>query len=145
MSLYNALFGVNPVADVLLACLGTTRDRVPRFRDCFLDDGCIVIHTRTGGGNRDFYESEEECRSAYPEYFEGDDPPKGPWNVDLRALPGFLRDEDDDFDCTYADFYYAFPKEYEAELRALAENAPQVTPNEKWKLLLASLRKRDAD
>lgn len=57
MSLYNALFGMNPYADILLAFLDLDRARVGRFRDVFVDtrpngERCIVVHTRNGGGNR---------------------------------------------------------------------------------------------
>jgi hypothetical protein len=51
--MYNMLFGSNKAAPVLLAVLGITADRVPRYRDCFIDGENIVIHTRTGGGNRE--------------------------------------------------------------------------------------------
>lgn len=135
------LFGVNAHAPVLLKILGTDPYKVPRFRDCYVspEDDEIVIHTRTGGGNRDYYESAERCRESYPHYFEeGKEPPTGPWNSDLRALPGFLRDADDDFDCTYADFHYSFPPEFAAELKALRTKDETVVPSEKWKKLFES-------
>ena len=50
MSLYNMLFGVDERAPALLACLGLTFSDIPRFRDCYLRDNCIVVYTRTGGG-----------------------------------------------------------------------------------------------
>jgi len=137
MSLYNMLFGTNPNTDFLLAALGIDKDKIPRFRDCFIDEGRIVIHTRTGGGNRDYYESEESCRDNYPEYF-GDDPPTGPWNEDLRALPTFIMDEDDDFDSTYANFYFECP----AEVKILGNRMGtigDVPPADKWRTLLADL------
>ena len=64
MSLYNMLFGVNPAAPILLAMLDTTQDKIPRFRDIYIKDEYIVIHTRTGGGNREYYESRESRISA---------------------------------------------------------------------------------
>lgn len=140
MSLYNAIFGVNRMAPHLLAMLGITTSDVPRFRDCYMDDkGRIVIYTRTGGGNRPFYDCEEGCRDHYPEYFRDDEPPRGPWNSDLRKLPGFLYDSDDDFDCTYAYFYFNVPQEFKdmlAELQAVAQ-APK--PREKWDALFTSM------
>lgn len=139
MSLYTMLFGTNSLADVLLACLGISREDVPRFRDCYLDGDLIVIHTRTGGGNRDYYDSEHECRANYPDYFDGQDDPSGPWNDDLRALPTYLYDEDDDFDCTYADFYFSIPDEYRDNLTALSEGIPVEKPSEKWQKLIAAL------
>ena len=112
MSLYNSIFGVNPYAAALLRILGTRFDKVPRFRDVFVneDGGEIVIFTRTGGGNREFHENGQECRRNYPEAFSGADPaPSGPWNEDLRQIPGFIKDEDCEFDETYAYFHYRVP------------------------------------
>jgi len=119
MSLYNMLFGVNSAAPVLLATLGLTAGDVPCFRDCYIDGDNIVIHTRTGGGNREDYEVENE---------------------ELQSNPFYVRDEDDDFDCTYANFYYRFPEEYADELKAMAANADSIKPSEKWEALLESLR-----
>ena len=120
MSLYNMLFGVNNAAPVLLATLGLTVGDVPRFRDCYIEGDNIVIHTRTGGGNREYYEAE---------------------NDELQSNPFYVRDEDDDFDCTYANFYYRFPDEYAEELKAMAANTESIKPSEKWTALLESLNK----
>ena len=146
MSLYNLLFGENPFSGALLNLLGVTRDGVPRYRDCYLNEkGRIVIHTRTGGGNRDFYEHEERCRNEYPEYFNGKDDPSGPWNADLRKLPGFLYDEDDDYDCTYADFYYEPAPEHKKLIETLQELGGVSNPSERWRALLADLEKGDKE
>lgn len=143
MSLYNMLFGVNPSAGLLLAMLGTDTNNVPRFRDCFLEDDRIVIHTRTGGGNRDYYESEECCRDNYPEYFDGSDEPKGPWNNDLRSLPGFLYDRDDDFDCTYANFYFLSPEKFKTEIEILRDMGGERDPATAWQELFTRLESGD--
>lgn len=148
MSLYNALFGENPMAEVLLSALGLTRDGVPRYRDVYLGaspegEPRIVIHTRTGGGNREFYECEESCRANYPEYFKDtDEPPTGPWNADLRKLPTFVRDEDDDFDCTYADFYFKVPPAFAPLIATLQEiGAGKIEkPSERWEKLFADMK-----
>lgn len=131
MSLYNMLFGKNPFSGMLLAFLGTTEDAIPRFRDCYVDEhGMIVIHTRTGGGNRNDYE-----RDRGPSEWNSD----GPFNDDIRALPGFVRDEDDDFDCTYADFYFK-PNDDVAELvKQLGEIGAQSNPGERWQKLFADM------
>lgn len=139
MSLYNALFGVNPHAPMLLSFLGVTADDVPRFRDCYARDGKIVIHTRTGGGNRDFYEHPDRCRENYPEYFGGEGEPSGPWNSDLRKLPGFAYDEDDDFDCTYASFYYQPSGEVAKLVQQLSEIGGDA-PAERWEKLFDAMR-----
>lgn len=135
--LYNMLFGQHSNSEQLLALLGITASDVPRYRSCYWDGEHIVIHTRTGGGNRDYYESEQSCRESYPEYFTGDEPPSGPWNEDLRAIPGFVRDQDDDFDCTYADFFYTPPAEALATLKALPAD---MTPADQWKALFAAMK-----
>jgi hypothetical protein len=119
MGLYNVLFGRNPSAPVLLAMLGTSMDRVPRFRDCFIVDDTICIHTRTGGGNRDDYQ-------------EGNDY--------LTTLPGYLRDADDDFDSTYADFYFAVPEKFKEALESLrSEPGAERNPAQMWQELFAKL------
>ena len=89
MSMYNLLFGENASADDLLKALGLTRDDVPRYRDCYIQDGHIVVLTRTGGGNRDDYEFE---------------------NLQMTGVPGYLYDHDAEFDYTYAEFHYEIPK-----------------------------------
>ena len=119
--LYNTLFGINEVAPMLLKCLALSPDDIPRFRDCYLNGEDIVIHTRTGGGNREDYEKE---------------------NAKLQAHPNYLRDEDDDFDCTYANFYFSFPKEYAEDLKAISQQRPDIKPSEKWQALF---KERDAE
>ena len=139
MSLYNTLFGVNSAAPLLLAMLGASHTDVPRFRDCFLLDGKIVIYTRTGGGNRDAYENEERCRDNYPEYFTGDKSEwqQGPWNEDLRKLPGYIHDEDDGFDSTYANFYYEVPNKFKHLLDKIPEGDD---PARRWQDTIAALQ-----
>ena len=127
MSLYNMLFGVNPAAPVLLTVLGIELNNIPRFRDCFVNGNEIVVHTRTGGGNRDYYDKPNE---------ENKD---GPWNSSLTSHPNYLRNEDNDFDCTYANFYFSFPDEYAEDLKALAEGVETHTPSEKWQALFKAL------
>ena len=94
----------------LLSLLGITEEAVPRYRDIYIDEGNLVLHTRTGGGNRAAYENihswKRECS-----WMVDDEEPSGPWNEDLRNLPGFLYDRDDEYDPTYADFYYELTDE----------------------------------
>ncbi len=118
MSLYNMLFGANPYTPLLLGILGISHKSVPRFRDTFLKDGEIVIYTRTGGGNRETYDA-ADCES--------------PSNADLRKLPGFLRDYDDDFDSTFAYFHYAVPEQHHALIAEIAEAMKdRPTPPKMW-------------
>ncbi len=144
MSLYNMLHGINAGAPYVLQLLGlTSMDDVPRFRDAYVDGEVrIVIYTRTGGGNRDFYENEARCRAEYPEYFDGDDDPAGPWNEDLRKLPGFIMDRDDDFDCTYASFYYSAPEGFAEVLDALRSDE---TPEQKFIATIERIQKAKPD
>jgi hypothetical protein len=133
MSLFNMLFGQNPESSNLLALLGIDQERVPRFRDCYWNGESIIIHTRTGGGTREYYESEEVCRDNYPQYFDDEkEKPCGPWNSDLRKLPGYTHDSDDDFDSTYADFHFTPPKDAIDRLSQMPADMP---PAEKWQLL----------
>jgi hypothetical protein len=124
MSLYNALFGENPFSLVLLEALGVTQYAVPRYRDCYLNaDGSeIIIHTRTGGGNREAHE-------------EG--------NKFLTQVPGYKYDEDDSFDSTYASFHYAVPEEFKPLVGPLKDLGAVSNPAERWQQLLSDLQKGD--
>lgn len=134
MSLYSALFGVNPFAGMLLGFLGIGPGDVPRFRDCYVnEEGCIVIHTRTGGGNRPYYDCPESYKAE-----TGDDG-EGPWNRDLREIPGFLYDRDDDFDCTYADFIYRPSDDVASLVKQLSEIGAAGNPGERWQELFKEM------
>lgn len=105
MSLYNMMFGTNPLAGVALEALQLSPDDIPRFRDAYFDaeENHLVIYTRTGGGNREYYGGPDGYDNADYE---------GPFNEDLEAHPNYLRDEDDDFDSTYAYFYFSIPESF---------------------------------
>lgn len=145
MSLYNMVHGTNPLAGVLMRMLDTTPDKVPRFRDCYFDGEHIVVYTRTGGGNREYYESLESCKENYPEYFGTADEPSGPWNEDLRALSGFVRDEDDDYDCTYASFYFTVPEQFNHLLEKLKSMAQKETQSERWEASIERIKTASPD
>lgn len=183
------LFGKNQQSEVILACLGLTEGDCGRFRDCYVDDDQIVIHTRNGGGNRECWHSESpECgsegckhhtrevevnerveateeeikvngwkacnvfigskrlaetgkRVMETEYIcEQPDSehcacPGCVINYRLPKHPCYLYDEDDDYDCTYADIFFKFPEEYAEELKAIAANSTDIKPGEKWKVM----------
>jgi hypothetical protein len=124
MSLYNMLFGTNPFSGVLLQMLGITRDDVPRFRDCFLnEDGSeIIIHTRTGGGNREDYED---------------------GNNYLTLVDGYKYDADDDFDSTYADFHYEVPEACKSQVALMKDLGAVTDPAARWQEVLDGLRSGD--
>ncbi len=105
MSLYNLINGVKPACFFLLPMLGKHPDEYPRFRDCFIGDderpehaNKIIVYTRTGGGNRDAYQAENDA---------------------LRAMPGFVTDYDDSFDCTFACWVFDVPDKWKGDFDAI--------------------------
>jgi hypothetical protein len=118
MSLYNMLFGMNPDSDKLLSVLGKRREDFGRFRNVYMDNGHIVVHTRCGGGNREDYEHVFAEMSQHPWY---------------------SYDADDDFDCTYADIFFKIPEGiYLAGVDAGAK------PSAQWDALFTVLKKESA-
>ena len=117
MSMYNMLFGMNPDSDKLLELLGKTRGDFGRFRNVYMEDGFIVVHTRNGGGNREDYEDVFDEMSEHPWY---------------------SHDADDDFDCTYANIYFKVPENHKdfVSIMNLDEGAK---PSEQWAELFAHL------
>lgn len=90
MSMYGMVFGQNDQGSALVDLLqGVQPFEVGRYRDAWVerdgDSPVIRVHTRNGGGNRESYEDEIESMQDHPWY---------------------VRDADDDFDSTYADFYF---------------------------------------
>lgn len=103
MSLYNAMCGMNPATDRLLAAINLPRETIPRFRDVWInaDFTELTVHTRTGGGNRREYATQ---------------------NAMLTAHPLYMRDADDAFDSTFADFTFRVPQEEAKKLNAEIED-----------------------
>jgi len=92
--------GTNPATFLILPMLGEKHpDQYPRFRDCFVEGDEIHVYTRVGGGNRDCGYGEEE----------------------LQAHPNYLRDEDDDFDNTYATYIFSVPEEWKSDFLKIIE------------------------
>lgn len=119
MSLYNMMCGFNPAAGRLLAAINLDPNIIPRFRDVWINSDMtkITVHTRTGGGNRDDYEDQNNAMTAHPLY---------------------LRDSDDDFDSTFANFTFRVPEEEKAKLLAEIEEATRdKTPENKERVLAA--------
>lgn len=100
MSLYNMLFGMNAKADLILAVIGLKKHDVERFRDVHVTEGGkqIAVHSRTGGGNR----------ADYPQLL-------------MRHLPGWVLSEDEDYDNTYCDDYFAIPDEWQDDVAKLSD------------------------
>ena len=107
MSLYNMVYGVNPITFFLLPMLGDKHsDEYPRFRNCFLkDEECpkydnyIHVYTRVGGGNRGCDFGEEE----------------------LMEHPNFVTTFDDSFDSTYATYVFSIPDKWKADFKLLLD------------------------
>lgn len=135
MSLYNMLFGHNPLAGVALAALNLTPDNIPRFRDAYYDaeEDLLVVYTRTGGGNREYYDA--------PGSYYGEDK-TGPFNSDLEAHPAYLRDEDDDFDSTYAYFYFNVPESFRPIFNTFRElgAGKDLNPTDKFAKMIEDLQ-----
>lgn len=116
-NMYNMLFGENvSQSDFLFTLLEKTPGDFGRYRDVFVTEEHIIVHTRNGGGNRDDYEY----------VFD-----------EMMGHPLYDYDEDDDFDCTYANYYFKHPKEFSDVLKEMAKGT--ITPNEKWRMLFSAL------
>lgn len=118
MSLYNMVFGMNPDSEKLLEVLGKTQADFGRFRNVYMEDGFIVVHTRNGGGNREDYEDVFDEMSDHPWY---------------------SHDADDDFDCTYANIYFKIPEGSEQTLMALRGLETGKNPATQWAELLGMM------
>lgn len=92
MSLYNMTQGVNLATFIILPMLGEKHySEYPRFRNCFISEGNkICIYTRVGGNNRNCGLGEE----------------------DLYNHPNYIGTEDDEFDSTYAKYYFSVPNKW---------------------------------
>lgn len=124
MSMYNMLFGRNPQSALLLAAIGFKENDVERFRDVSVEDEArtVSIYTRTGGGNR----------SDYPQ-------------LNLYRSPLFKTTADDDFDSTYATFYFSVPDEYVADVAGLTDIFANGLRKEFGEYLLKTLRREPTD
>lgn len=123
MSLYNMLFGTNPAAGILLELLGLSPNDFYRFRDCYLtENGEIAVYTRDGGGNRDDN------------------------TTDVCSHPNYLRDENDDFDCTYVTYYFSVPVAGQMVVDMLKDmDSVNKNPTESWKKLFNDLQSKNLD
>lgn len=60
-------------------------------------------------------------------------------NYRLPAHPLYIRDADDEFDCTYATIYFRFPDEFADDLRKL-DAGEKFDPDARWQKVIESLR-----
>lgn len=105
MSLYNSLFGTNEETPVLLGMLGVNQEYFSRFRDIdLINDGTIIrVFTRLGGGNREYYNET--------------------WQK-IRNHSLYLKDYDDDFDCTYAYIEFSIPDRFKKTAKKMFKGEP---------------------
>lgn len=137
MSLYGMIHGTNPLAGLLLSILNIDPRTVSRFRDCYLAPSApreegqplqIHIYTRMGGSNRghdtwadaDAQDQQVEgpdcaCASCVLEY-------------GLTKHPEYIRDFDDDHDCTYATYEFNVPNAFRDDLEKLVGLNPDAIP-----------------
>lgn len=118
--LYNVVFGYNR-ATMLLAPMLTDddpREFFPRFRDCYTEDGDIVIYTRVGGANRTF-DTEHPHAPLH-----GGDIDWGFGEDKMYAMPTFKRTYDDGFDATYGYYVFGVPDEWADDFKALLDGRP---------------------
>lgn len=121
----------NVRGQILIAALGGPD--VGRFRDAWVekgDDGkpVIAIYTRNGGGNRECWcdkHPEPGCLNLI--------------NETLAAHPLYLRDADDDFDSTYATFYFRTPDHLTDQFREIA--GEPVNMSDRWQQIIAAIGK----
>ncbi len=121
MSLYNTLFGKNDETPVLLGMLGVNMEYFDRFRDVdLIDNGTkIRVFTRLGGGNREGYEET--------------------WNK-IQSHELYIRDYDDDFDCTYAYIEYNIPENFKETAKKMFKGEP-VSFSDRFKKELEEMNK----
>jgi hypothetical protein len=115
--LYNMLFGVNPASHVILATLGLNVHDVGRFRDCYVANGEIAVYTR----------------EEYQEIIDK-----------LAEHPCYLRDADDEFDCTYCTIYFRYPEEWAEDLKKIESSIP-FDPDARWKAMLDAMKVKPED
>ena len=120
--MYNALFGYNELANKLLEILDLSKEDFGRFRDCYLseDKKRIIVYTRCGGGNREYYQ----------EIFDK-----------MEQHPLYLTDYDDDFDSTYASIEFKLPDKYISTFEKMEVDT--MTGEEKFKKFLEMLEKSE--
>jgi len=124
MSLYNQIFGTNPASDMLLAMLKFNNvNEIGRYRDVSLKRDLeaglqVVIFTRMGGGNRENYEKEINF---------------------LKSKKGYVRDYDDEYDSTYANFVFEIPDKFKDLCEKVAKDVGTKQPMEKFKEMLTDM------
>ncbi len=123
--MYEMTCQINPDAGRILDLIGI--DPVflleeARLRDVYLskDKTKVILFTRIGGGNREFYT---------------------PAIKKLRNFKGYIKDYDDEFDSTYASFEYQIPSNKLPYVVAFLASSDTTTGSEKIQKSLKDLEK----
>lgn len=121
MSLYNTLFGENEDTPVLLGMLAVNKEYFDRFRDVdLIEEGTkIRVFTRLGGGNREGY--------------------RKTWDK-IRKHDLYIKDYDDDFDCTFAYVEFNIPEQFKETAKKMFKGEP-VSFSDKFKKELEEMDK----
>lgn len=141
MGLYDIVMGDGRQRErgaLLLQILGGPA--VARFRDAWVEKGAdgepvIAIYTRQGGGNRQCYCGENDREHVPAQCYAA-------CNEELARHPLYVRDADDDFDSTYATFWFRLPGTLHADVRqALTEIACEpVNMSQRWQAAIDRVR-----
>jgi hypothetical protein len=122
--MYNMVFGENRMGPAILATLGLSTGDFMRYRDCHVANGKIAVYTRMGGNNREMWRDEATNEDRYDK---------------LTSHKHYLDDQDDDFDNTYATFYFGFPEEFAEDLKKL-DSRVEFDPDQRWHDALNALK-----
>lgn len=125
MSLYNMLFGENEESPILLGMIGVNKEYFCRYRDVeLIDEGTkIRVFTRLGGGNREGYEETWEK---------------------IRGHKLYIKDYDDNFDCTYAYIEYDIPEKFKETAKKMFKGEP-VSFSDKFNKELEDMNKEGTE
>ena len=153
MSLYNMVFGVNPMTQVLLSMLdlyvgaekGDRKWPTGRFRDVNVEerDGkkVIAVFTRNGGGNRQCWD--DGSNSYKGEGGRCECPGCVISNI-LPKHPNYIESVDDDFDSTYATIYFEVPDKFKDTIEEFYDESA-MKPMDRFNQMLTNLRNKHVD
>jgi len=135
---YNAIFGINPVASIILAMLDLDVEKIGRFRDAFICGDKIAIYTRLGANNAECCCEEEDIKK-HPHPLDSNHA-NYCFVPNIRYLqnhPQYLSDEEDKFDPTYRTFYFKVPERYKEIAKKM--DSGNVNPDERWEQTIKAL------
>lgn len=140
MSLYNIVHGKTGLDEIIMALLDEAHPQpigtYVRYRDGFVEerDGDVILrlHTRSGGGNRECY-----CDDTSQGHDRGCIATGNDW---MEAHPWYLSDEDDDFDSTYADYYFKMPADHPLATALRAHADEHVDMGARWQAAIDAIK-----